>query len=179
MLWTLSCAASNRSLDHEQHTMQDPSIEKVTPFWSYELLLNFLIRKQPYLSFLLTKRKDAHMRPVAPLLDQDKATQAAELWVPDGGCCGCLCYMELAEVTLQPAGMHSMSLEASLRLQHRHGLVQVISNVDDRCLSVQGSGSLQCSVLAWHNENIFHYKDGQTLKQIPWGVWGISVLEDF
>lgn len=113
------------------------------------------------------------------LVDQGEATQVAELPVPGGGCCRCLCYMELAEVTLQPAGMHSMSLEASLRLQHRHGLVQVISNVDDRCLSVQGSGSLQCSVLAWHNENIFHYKDGQTLKQIPWGVWGISVLEDF
>lgn len=63
--------------------------------------------------------------------------------------------------------MHNMSLKASLRVQHRHGLVQVISNVDGWCLSVQGSGSLRCSVLVWHNENIFRCKDGQTLKQIP------------
>lgn len=65
------------------------------------------------------------------LVDQGEATQVAELPVPGGGYCRCLCYVELAEVTLQAAGMHSTSLKASLRLQHRHGLVQVISNVDD------------------------------------------------
>lgn len=61
-LGTPSYVASNRPSGQGATSCADPTHARVTPFWSFELLQDFLRRKQLHSSLLLSNTKDVDMR---------------------------------------------------------------------------------------------------------------------
>jgi len=100
-LGTPSCAALNGLTIRAQDIMCSPSRGKVTPFWLFELLQNFLTRKQLCSSFLLSDRKRVHRRNSRCLFRQRQGHPGSVIacikWeLPAGSF-----YEELAKLVLQ------------------------------------------------------------------------------
>lgn len=137
--WTaLSCVASNRT--HVQHTIQTPSIAEILPFWSFNILHNFLTRKQFYLSFLQSNRMDVLMLHCQIKKTEPHRWRSCSYQVR--AVCRLLCYNKLVEFILWArdfAEQHRSEGHAICAAQHRHGCTQVNITMGHRLLDVQWS----------------------------------------